>query len=114
MLKQLSAGQLHQKISVERSVETRNEDGQVVRTWSELICDRTASVMPVGGTERFWSGLQVQAESRFLVRLWFDSISEQITETMRIVWNGRRYGITRVYDPDNRRREIAIECKDQS
>lgn len=113
MLKPLSAGQMHQKVSVERCVESRNDDGQVVRTWNELLCQRSACVMPVGGTERFWSGIQVQTESRILVRLWFDSGSEQITETMRVVWSGRRYGITRVYDPENRRRELAIECRDQ-
>lgn len=113
MLKPLAAGQMHQKISVERCLENRNADGQVIRTWIELVPSRLACVMPVGGTERFWSGLQVQTESRILIRLWFDSLSEQITETMRVVWGGKRFGITRVYDPENRRRELAIECRDQ-
>lgn len=113
MLKPLEAGQLHQKVVVESPTETADSNGQKLRTWSELIPSRFASVVAVSGGEKFWSGLQVQVESRLLVRLWSDDDSRQVTTNMRIVWQGRKYGITRVYDPDNRRRELAIECRDQ-
>lgn len=114
MIKPLEAGHLHQKVTVEKAVETTATDGQKLRaTWSDLIPCRFASVVTVSGGEKFWSGLQVQVETRLLVRMWSDEHSRQITNNMRIVWQGKKYGITRVYDPDNRRRELAIECKDQ-
>jgi len=113
MFKPLCAGDLHQKLCVERPTDSFAADGQKIRTWNEALCHRYASVTHVSGGERWWSGLQVQDRAVLLVRLWSDAQSREITTNMRIVWKGRTYGITRVYDPDNRQRELAIECRDQ-
>lgn len=113
MFKSLQSGELHQKITIQQPVETTNPDGQVVRTWNPYEMNRSASVMPVSGGERLWSGLQIQADSQYIVRMWNDSATRGIDSTMRVMWNGTRLGITRAYDPDNRRREIVLECREQ-
>jgi SPP1 family predicted phage head-tail adaptor len=49
----MKAGKLDRKITIRRKTVTLADDGSAIETWSDLVSNRWAAVMPLGGDERF-------------------------------------------------------------
>ena len=112
-MKLLSAGDLNQILDIDTITRSTSTDGQSQISNTPFIIQRKACVVPTGGGEVLFRNIQLQTETRLLVRLWYDSQTRQISPNMTVVFAGRRYGILRAYDPFVTQREIWIECVEQ-
>jgi len=102
----MKAGQLDQRISVERLVEGYDELGQPINTWLPIV-QTWAHVQPLVGREYIAAGAllsEVTARVRMRYR-------PGITAADRVIHNGKVYGITSVADVHSSRRELQLMCK---
>lgn len=65
-------------------------------------------VLSVGGGERV-RGVQIEAGIDTVVAMRFRN---DLDPTMQIVHDGRSLNIVRASDPDGRRRELIVQCKE--
>lgn len=94
-------------ISVRSGAETEDAVGQISYVWSEFVARRAAR--ETKGARRWWSDPQflVEIKEVFVVRLC--ATTEQITETMRVIFKGRELRIESVVI-DYEERVVVIGC----
>lgn len=102
----LRAGDLRERISVQRKSVTRNSIGEEVVTWPEYV-ELWAQAEPLRGRE-FFAAAQMQSsvEMRFRIRYRADLA----VDTDRVVWRGTVYDIRSVIDADARRNVTELMC----
>ena len=84
------AGDLNERVVIERRVKGENTRGEVVYTWEPVFPNGLwAQVNPLRGRD-FFAAAQTQSEITTRFRLRFRT---DIDETMRVVWRGRYYDI---------------------
>lgn len=87
----IGAGKLDQRISIEAPGTTKNAAGDTVGGWS-LFATVWAEAIPLRGQALFAANQEQHAvDVRFRIRE-----RSGITERMRIVWKGERYGINSI------------------
>jgi SPP1 family predicted phage head-tail adaptor len=103
----MKAGELRYRIIVQKRSITRDEEGDINETWSDVVTT-WASIKPIQGREYF-SALAVNAEKniRFVIRYRLG-----ITQEMRILYNGQIFDIQSIVDIEERHRELEIVCKE--
>lgn len=93
---------LRHRITIQSQVQTQDLDagGAVIVTWSTLVADEPAEVVPVSGREYLQAGaMQTEIAARMTIR-WRDGIAP----TQRVLFDGRYYDIQAVLpDPSARR-----------
>ncbi len=102
----MKAGQLDQRIVIERLVEGYDELGQPINDWLPIVTT-WASVTPLVGREYIAAGAllsEVTARVRMCYR-------PGITAADRVIHDGKVYGITSVADVHSSRRELHLMCK---
>ena len=102
----MKAGQLDQRIVIERLVEGYDELGQPINDWLPIVTT-WAEVSPLVGRE-FIAAQAAVSEITARVRLRY---RPGITTADRIVHDGTVYGITSVADVHSSRRELVLMCK---
>lgn len=93
---------------------TPNPSGQIPEV-EKLFIERWAKLMPTRGMERFLAQ-QNQADVLYRVRVQYDRRTNEITPKMWIkILNAdaTRLNISRIYDPDGKRRELELECTER-
>lgn len=105
-----NAGDLSEKIAIQREVRTEDGYGGETIAWSQ-IASLWASVEPLSGRER---NMADQTESprdyRFIVRR--STVSAAIQAKDKIVWRGREFNIDFVAIPDLRSQFLRIDAKE--
>ena len=87
-------GDLTETIRIEAETRTPDGAGGATRAWT-LVAIVAAAVQPIAATERDDRGaVRAVGQTRFVIYRRAD-----LTETMRIEWNGARYHIAAI-DPD--------------
>ena len=102
----MKAGQLDQRISVERFTRTEDELGQPIESWAHLF-DCWAAVEPLTGREYLAAQAavsEVTARIRMRFRPW-------MTAQDRVIHNGTIYGIESLVDVRSGNRELVLMCK---
>jgi SPP1 family predicted phage head-tail adaptor len=102
----MRAGQLDQRIVIERLVEGYDELGQPINDWLPIVTT-WAAVEPLVGRE-YLAAAALVAEVTARVRMRF---RPGITAADRIVHDGKVYGITSVADVHSSRRELVLMCR---
>lgn len=102
----MRAGRLRHRLELQRAVETRNEYGEVVLTWS-TVATVWGSVEPLQGRE-YQLAKQTQAETMTRFRIRYRS---DVRPSWRVAWSGRHYDIADA-QPDERRIELHLMCVD--
>lgn len=102
----LLAGQLDQRITLQRRVSNVDGAGQDVYTWTPLA-EVWARAQPLRGKEYFAaSQTQATVDVRFVIR-WRDDIDE----TMRVLWRGEPHAIVSPpIDPEGHRESLELMC----
>jgi SPP1 family predicted phage head-tail adaptor len=100
----MRAGKLRHIITIQRPTDTRNDYGEVVEGWEDVITTR-ASAEPLQGREYFASQ-QVRSETTTRFRIRWPGMP--ITPDMRVMFEGRAYDIDSVIDPNERHRELHV------
>lgn len=87
----MQAGRLDRRIRIEEATTSADSFGQPLETWA-LVAEVWAELAPLKGGER-WMAQQVTAETttRFRIRY-----RDDVTEKMRIVYDGAEYDIASV------------------
>ena len=102
----MKAGQLDQRVSVERLVEGYDELGQPINDWLPIVTT-WAEVSPLVGREYIAAQAavsEVTAKIRMRFRPW-------MTSQDRVVHNGTVYQIQSVIDVRSENRELHLMCK---
>lgn len=91
-------------MSIQQPVETQDGYGEPVVTWENWLINEPAEFRPVSGVESM-RGQQVEANMRakFVVRY-----REGYETNMRVVYEGREYGITFVNPVEGGRRYLEL------
>ena len=102
----MKAGQLDQRVTVERFTATTDELGQPIEAWAPLFTC-WAAVEPLTGREYLAAQAavsEVTARIRMRFRPW-------MTAQDRVIHNGTTYGIESLVDVRSDHRELVLMCK---
>lgn len=105
----MKAGQLDQRVTVERFTSTEDELGQPIETWAPLFTC-WAAVEPLTGREYLAAQAavsEVTARIRMRFRPW-------MTSQDRVIHNGTTYGIESVIDVRSGNRELVLMTRQLS
>ena len=102
----MRAGQLDQRVTVERLEEGVDELGQPVSTWIALVTV-WAAVEPLTGREYIAAAAAV-SEVTTRIRLRY---RPGITPADRVNHEGKLYGITSLIDYKSANRELVLMCR---
>ena len=102
----ISAGDLNQRVTIERATESQTGTGQPLRTWATWLAGVPVKVESVTGGETV-RGRQVSANATTLFTCRYVA---GVTTQMRLRYEGRTLGIVRAGDPYGDRRELRIEA----
>jgi len=103
----MQAGQLRQRVIIQKDTPTQDSVGQPVPSWGTHLT-RWAAVEPLTGREYF-TAQQTQAEVTTRIRLRYSS-GHGITPKMRVIWDGRIFEIDTVAEVKSGRRELHLMC----
>ena len=102
----MRAGQLDQRVTVERLQEGQDELGQPVSTWTALVTVWAGSE-PLVGREYIAAAAAV-SEVTTRIRLRY---RPGITPADRVNHEGKLYGITSLIDYKSANRELVLMCR---
>lgn len=102
----MRAGQLTQRVSIERRLDTLDELNQPIGDWLPIV-STWASVEPLAGREYFAAAaMQSEVTTRVTLRY-----RPGITSADRINHNGQVYGIESVIDHRSDHRSLVLMCR---
>ncbi len=105
----MRAGDLRELVTIQRATATTNSYGEPITSWSTLATV-WCSVRMLSGREALNAGAnQVQAAANVDVRIYYRS---DVTAKMRALLVSRVLDIETVDDPDGRRRELRLMCRE--
>ena len=102
----MNAGQLDQRVTVERLTEGVDEIGQSITTWAPVL-SAWAAVEPLTGRE-YIAAAAVQSEVSTRVRMRY---RPGITTADRVTHEGRLYNVVSVIDYRSANRELVLMCR---
>lgn len=103
----MQGGRLRHRIDIEQQTTTEDTFGATTDTWS-LWTTLWASIEPLSGRELL-AAQQVQADITHRVRFRYVS---GVTAKMRVVYGSRIFNILSVANPEERNREIVLQCRE--
>lgn len=107
----MRAGTLRHRVTLQTVTETRDADGGVSESWTDTAT-LWAAVEPLRGREYF-SAKALQAEVTTRIRLRYRA---GVVPKQRVTWldgsTTHTYDILEVIEPDTRRRELVLMCKE--
>jgi SPP1 family predicted phage head-tail adaptor len=103
----MQAGKLRHRVTIEEATLTRDGFGGQVETWAEWITC-WASVEPLQGRE-FLEGRREEAGVDTRIRIRYRS---GVLPGMRVTWGDHTYDIESVIEPESRRRELVLMCRE--
>lgn len=103
----MQIGRLRHRVALQTVSEARSSTGAVTETWN-TTATVWAEVVDLAGRE-FWDARQVNAELTARIRIRYRS---GIVPKMRAVFGARTFDIQSVIDPEGRRRELVLMCRE--
>ena len=104
----MQSGKLRHRITLERASESKDEWGEITKTWTEFG-KRWSRAVPLSGKESFSEAHEI-ATIDLRVELRHDSLTETITAKDRVVWDGNTYDIETPIDVSGLGKEIHLMC----
>lgn len=101
----MRAGQLNRLISLQRKVEAKDDDGDLVESWSEFAKPWARKVDLAGRELEAAMSISQEISVRFLVRYRTD-----VKQGMRIALAGEFYHVIAALDKRGDRDELQIYC----
>ena len=102
----MKAGQLDQRVTVERFTSTEDELGQPIESWAPLF-SCWAAVEPLTGRE-YIAAQALQSEVTTRIRMRF---RPWMTAQDRVIHGGKTYNIVSLVDVRSGHRELVLMCK---
>lgn len=104
----MEAGNLRHRITIQKPGMTRNAYNQPVDTW-DTVATVWAAVEPLRGRE-FYAAQQINAEATVRVRIRYRA---DVERGMRILVGNKILEILYVIQPELRKRELEILCRER-
>ena len=105
----MRAGTLRQRVQLQEKQVVRDTFGAEVVTWATLATVWGA-VEPLQGRE-FLDAQQIQAEISTRIRMRYRG-DITVSPEKRVVWGAHVYDVLAVIEPETRRRELVLMCKE--
>ena len=102
----MKAGQLDQRVTIERSTQTQNSWGEIIHTWAPLVTV-WAAVEPLIGRE-YMAAAAMQSDVSTRIRMRY---RPGVTPADRVNHEGRAYNIESVVDVRSGNRELVLMCR---
>jgi len=107
----MHAGILRHRVRIEAPVEGTNEWGEPSQGWETVVDNLAAEVRDIRGREYWQSGQVPVGEVTTRVRVRY---RPGIARQMRVIHGDRVLSIEAVIDPDGRRTELHLMCREVS
>lgn len=107
----MRGGLIRRRLTIQRASSTANSLGEPVQSWTTLY-SAWGSVDAVSAQERFASGSQQELATvthRIRLRYRDDKV---IKPTDRVSFDSKVFDIESAVDPDGRRRELLLLCRE--
>lgn len=101
----MRAGQLRQRVTIQRKVVTRDAYGEEDFTWAN-VATVWAAIEPARGRD-FLQATSEQVTYDTLIRARYGA---NVDAENRITWNGQAYDVRSVITIEERRKELEIQC----
>jgi len=99
-------GDLRHKITIQEKTVTEDSEGIAAETWGD-VATVWASVEDLQGREFFQAAAVAEIIARIKIRY-----RPGIAPAMRVLFESRLFDIKSVIDPDGRRRELQLMCRE--
>ena len=95
----MAAGELQRRVRIDRAIDTQDEAGDAVRTWSVFAPRLWAGIAPLRGTEGLVDGA-IRADMATRIRLRYARALTILDPKFRIVdlWDGTIYNVISAID----------------
>lgn len=104
----MRAGRLIHRITLQAPQRARDDYGSVADTWVEVATDVAAHVRdPVG--QNYYAAAQEKLKVGPEVRIRW---RRDVKSTWRVVFGNRTLEVNQAQDPDGKRRELVLYCKE--
>jgi SPP1 family predicted phage head-tail adaptor len=103
----MPAGRYKQRITIQDPARLKNSTGEVESVWTEHS-SRWAEVRELSGSERYIDPVVMETASH-QVKMRYEP---GITQDMRILYDGKTLDIRSIIDPDERKRELVLICRE--
>lgn len=107
MAQEPGAGELRERVTIQRVTNTRDAIGGVIETWATLVTVY-ARVLPMSAGEQY-RRQQIQAKADWKVTVRYNN---EIRPADRLVWRTRTFQIKGVLNPDLHRRFLDLACEE--
>ena len=104
----MRAGRLIHRIALYAPQRARDDYASVTTTWVEVATDVAANVRDLVG-KNFYAAAQEKLEVGPEVRIRW---RRDVKSTWRVVFGKRTLEVNQAQDPDGRRRELVLYCKE--
>lgn len=102
-----TAGELNERVTVQRRSSTRDAIGGQIEIW-QVRTTVWAKVQPMSAGEQY-RRQQIQAKADWKVTVRYNG---DIVPTDRLSWRGRTFEIKGILNPDMRRRFLDLACEE--
>jgi len=102
-----TAGDLRERVTIQRVSSTRDAIGGLIETWSNLMTVY-AKVAPMNAGEQY-RRQQIQAKADWKVTVRY---ANSIAPADRLVWRDRTFQIKGITNPDMHRRFLDLACEE--
>jgi len=99
----MKIGKLRNKITIQKPIETTNDEGEIIQTWEEFATV-WAEINPLIGRE-YWASKQTTSEVTGKIRIRYIA---GITPKMRVKFGERIFNIEGLINPDEKNIEIIL------
>lgn len=100
-------GAMRDRVQLQTATEAIDAAGQVIRTWATTYANQPAQRLPMRGEEASRGGqVEAQIDEVFVIHH-----RDNVTPQMRLLHNGRTYGIVYVNEKDGRQRYLELSVK---
>jgi SPP1 family predicted phage head-tail adaptor len=104
----IDPGELRQRITIQRAIEGQAASGALTQTWETHATCRAKITRRPGPGERYADNALQTSKSHLVVMYYRDC--PDVTEKMRIQWNGKTLDIKDVNDVDGRHVKLILTC----
>lgn len=106
-MRRASIGGLRRRVVLEQPLDTPDDIGGAVRTWTP-VATIWAQIAPVAGVERREGAREESAITHRVLIRW----RPDVTGAMRLVEGARVFAIHAALDHDSRRRFMLLQCEE--
>lgn len=102
-------GSLHQRVQIQKATETRDDYGEVIRTYN-TVATRWAKIEDLSGREPFDNARVENYATHMVTVRWYEPLDGAGKNDFRFIYKGMAYNIEAIDNKMKRDRVLICEC----